>query len=743
LKLESLARCDVTTRLGVLPLWSRPGVFDGSRPLVLAIQGMFAGPDDLCGLPEALERLADVAIVRVPLADEPQLSDPSLAGFAQAISDLVSALFAARPVVLLGVSLGATAALAVKAPSLRRIVAVEPLLATGGLWPIQEPLRAELRAAPRHAGLREVIWRHFGVGPEQAEGRDHLSVLDGLSAPTDVILGGEPLEPPRQTSRFPSLVGVAERARLAAQPAVRLHLAPQAGHNVQGQASKLLTDVLFEACRRAAAEPAHDTTGLDEVLVEATSLTAARVLHWGPGGPAFAGRYLPWNPAAAVEVLGEDPAAAPDPGEAPFDALVLGAPPPAGLLERLSRLLAPGGCLVARWAPARDAGAEVLARLERCGLRLREAVDEAGVAVLRAERIDGPPPPALRLVLLACASFLMDVRTRLPARGLRADPELRVEYLVGPCSLPLAATEEPKILVLQRPADPLDQAFAQVAYAMARDWLMVIEYDDHPALTAEAVGKPYDENELKRFGMVHAVETSTEALARIFRPSNPELRVFENSVFELAPFPAEPRPRRVFYGAVSRGEFGVAVARSLAPVTAEFPDLEFVVLADRAVFEALPTANKRFEDYLTYEGYLARMAGCAVSLSPIEPKPWREMKSDAKFLDAARAGVLTIGSPLIYEGAIEHGVNGLLARRLEDWAPLLRRMLAEPEERRAMALRAWDEVRRERMFALQARARRDWYLSLWARRAELNAALLARVPGLAEAVAAETARLRG
>jgi hypothetical protein len=135
------------------------------------------------------------------------------------------------------------------------------------------------------------------------------------------------------------------------------------------------------------------------------------------------------------------------------------------------------------------------------------------------------------------------------------------------------------------------------------------------------------------------------------------------------------------------------------------------------------------------------MAQCAVSLSPIEALPGRETKSDAKFLDAARAGVVTLASPLIYEGVIRHGENGLLARQLADWAPLLRQALADPAASRAMGRRAWDYVRAERMFAGQVAQRRAWYRDLWSRRAALNDAAFARIPGLAEAVAAERTRL--
>jgi dienelactone hydrolase len=345
LKLASLARRDVTTRRGAIPLWSAPGALAGSRPLVLAVQGLLAGPDDLADLPAALGHLADVTVTRLA----PEHADP--VAFAEGLAELVDTLFAARPVVLAGVSLGAVAAMAVRARSVRRIVAVEPVLAARGL----------------------------------------SELLGDLRLPVDVLLG-RPDAPPAP-GRRPSLVGAAERAVLAAAPRVRLHLAPGAGHDVAGEASKALTALLSEACRRAAAEPAFDPEGLDEPLVEAVPLDARRVLHWGPGDRAFAGACLSWNPDAAIEALGEDPAAeAPD--GAAFDVLALGSAPPPGLLPRLAARLAAGGLLVARWAPGDDPPAEVRAELAAAGFGPAFGVDATGTGVLRARR--RPPRPLRR-----------------------------------------------------------------------------------------------------------------------------------------------------------------------------------------------------------------------------------------------------------------------------------------------------------------------------------------------------------
>ncbi|CAN7200785.1 glycosyltransferase [Phenylobacterium sp. LjRoot219] len=738
--LKTLARREVTTSLGVVPVWSRPEVAASRRPMVLALPGLFGDPEDLANLPEVVAQVADAVLLRLGDLPPSLLADGALADLARAVGEVIDRLYADRAVVVLGASIGATVALGVRAAAVRRIVAIEPILATEALWPLAEPLRGHLRSRPDDPQSRNLFWRLFGVSRERTAPRDHRQALDGLAVPVDVILGGELLGEPRAVTAFPSLVAPAERARLAALPPARLHLAPGVGHNVQADAAKLLKEVVFEACRRASAAPAYAVAGLDEALVEAAPLEARRVAHWGPGGRAFAGAYLSWNPNAEIEVLGMDPAAAPRPAE-PYDAVVLGAAPAAAVLTSLAAALRPGGHLLARWTSAQAAPPPIRAALAAAGLALREPVDAGGTGVLRACKAASARPPALRLETVAFANFLMDIRSRLPARGLRSDPELEVAYATAPHTPRPLPLDRPKVLVLQRPGPTsLEQGRALMAFAIVCGWVLVTEYDDHPVLVAEALKRPFGPGDMDRFGYTHALQTTTAPLAEVFRPHVGEVRIFENAVFELAPFPTKPAPRRVFYGAVTRGGFGVEVARSLAPVTAEFPDLEFVVLGDRAVFDALPTANKVYEDYLPYEGYLARMAGCAVSLSPIEPAPGRETKSDAKFLDAARAGVVTIASPLIYDRVIRHGENGLLAPRLEDWAPLLRQALADPVATRAMGRRAWDYVRAERMFARQVAERRDWYRDLWSRREALNRAALARMPGLAAAVAAERTR---
>jgi glycosyltransferase involved in cell wall biosynthesis len=207
---------------------------------------------------------------------------------------------------------------------------------------------------------------------------------------------------------------------------------------------------------------------------------------------------------------------------------------------------------------------------------------------------------------------------------------------------------------------------------------------------------------------------------------NPEVAAFSNCVFDLPPFAPRPGVRRVFYGALNREAFSSQIAAALEPFLASDPDVHFEVVHDRAFFDALPTTRKTFRPRRPYADYLAVMASCDVVLSPLEGLGGEAYKSDIKFLEASRAGAVMIASPAVYETTIKDGVTGFIAREPGDWAKRLSRLIAEPDLRNTIARAAWDYVKAERMMCKQVAARRDWYRSLIDRRAELDAALLAR-----------------
>ena len=158
--------------------------------------------------------------------------------------------------------------------------------------------------------------------------------------------------------------------------------------------------------------------------------------------------------------------------------------------------------------------------------------------------------------------------------------------------------------------------------------------------------------------------------------------------------------------------------------------LHFSIVADRGLFDALETPHKSFTplcDYETYQDVLARSEICFM---PLSDTPFNRCKSDLKFIEAASLRVTALASPTVYAGSIADGETGVLFRDADELAQRLVRLIANPDIGRAIADAARARVLRERMLADQVASRIAWYRSLWARRAELRAALAARVPEL-------------
>jgi len=501
----------------------------------------------------------------------------------------------------------------------------------------------------------------------------------------------------------------------------------------------VLLDALLDV---GAVPPLSDA---DRALLSRAPVGAGRVLYVGGAPTAFAAAYRRRTPWAVVTAADSLPAAS----AGPFDLVALERPAGAAA-GALAGLLAPGGSVLA------SVGAAAVAAFDQDPLAVvrltppaadGEAFDDRAADLWPLVR-EGAVPPGPLVVLarprplpeplfLRAATFaprLMDIRTRLPAQALRNDPGL-VVALSGPkFSVSDLSVDAPKVLVLQRPALVGAEAWRKaLAESLRGGWVVVMEFDDHPELVAEVKAEAVTAETWARFGYVHAVQTSTPRLAEAFGAYNPEVRIFENCAFELEPFPRRPAPRRVFYGAALRGPFAAEVAARLGPVAEAHPDVEWLVVGDRAVFDALPAARKELVPYVPYDEYLRLMGTCAVSLSPIEGRRHQDTKSDVKFVEAAARGVLTIASPTIYAETIRHGETGLIAEQASDWAPLLSGVLADERRRQLMARNAWEEVRARRMFARQAPERIAWYRSLWDRREALTAGLMERLPGLREA----------
>jgi len=489
-------------------------------------------------------------------------------------------------------------------------------------------------------------------------------------------------------------------------------------------------------------------------LIDKIPLSAAVVLLMGCGDGAIGAAFRRRNPRSRVIGIEADPqlaqrasrvlnqvyCLAPEPGPLPAlppaDCIVLAAgmvaalARPADLLAELARLLAPGGIVVFCTPPEAqhrlllDAG---LQALDAEAMQLPTADGPATQIVWRAATASVLP---LRVfsTMLPPVGGVSQVRVVEPLRALAGEPAIATSIVHRPEAVP-DMQGAPGIFILHRPALLGADGLATVRALIARGWLVVCEFDDHPSQIPIL-----HRSDVHNFDAVHAIQTSTPALAEVLARENPEVAIFPNALYHL-PEPAnftDPARLTVLFAALNREEDWPGHMEALNAAAADAGDaLHFQVIADQAFFDALTTPHKTFTPLCDYATYLEILSRCEVSFMPLRDTLFNRCKSDLKFLEAAAHRAVALASPTVYAGSIRDGENGLLFTDPQELHDRLIHMATRRDATRAMAETARQEVAGQRMLAYQMHARTRWYRSLWSRREALHAALLARVPALA------------
>ncbi len=340
--------------------------------------------------------------------------------------------------------------------------------------------------------------------------------------------------------------------------------------------------------------------------------------------------------------------------------------------------------------------------------------------------------PAERLSLastmLAPIGGVSHVRVVEPMQAMGTDPHF-TPRIVSPRTAIDQPDPPPRIFVYHRPLLAGEKGLEPVRELIAAGYVLVCEFDDHPDYI-----KVLQRPNIQNFRAVHAIQTTTEPLANVLRRENPEVAVFPNGVYELETPRNFTDPSRLtlFFAGLNREEDWPPLIGALNAVAAVAGErLNFHIVNDHGLFDALTTPHKHFTPLCDYATYLSLLAGCEFSFMPLADGPFNRCKSDLKFLEAASCGVTAIASNVVYANTIEDGRTGVLFRDARELQQKLLHLIAQPDSARAMGLAARGYVAEHRMLAYQVEKRIAWYRSLWARREALHRSLLTRVPELA------------
>jgi 2-polyprenyl-3-methyl-5-hydroxy-6-metoxy-1,4-benzoquinol methylase len=368
--------------------------------------------------------------------------------------------------------------------------------------------------------------------------------------------------------------------------------------------------------------------------------------------------------------------------------------------------------------------------LRAIGVEPQEYLNRAGPMqfIWRARRA-----PITRMVvnatMLPPQGGVSDVRVIEPLRALRTDCAIITTIAAEPDLAP-GLPDVPRIAVLHRPLLFGTAGIARVRTLLDKGYIVVSEFDDHPIFMAQ---RGVDLDQLLTFKAVHAVQTSTPALAEVLRRENPETGMFPNGVFVLPPVVnfADPNQLTMLFAAINRGDDWAPYIDSINEVARAMEGkLRFEVLHDRAFFDALDTPHKNFTPICDYNTYLQKLGSADIAFMPLADTEFNRAKSDLKFVEAGSCRVAALASRVVYENSIEHGRTGLLFHDPESLRASLLQLLAYPDAARQLGDEARNYVAENRMLAYQVADRRAWYQGLWDRREDLNAALRTRVPAL-------------
>ncbi|MGZ6047520.1 MAG: alpha/beta hydrolase [Phenylobacterium sp.] len=241
------------TRAGPLGVVGR--VHTGApRPALVVVNGAFPPKGHRHDMVDYFSGVS-VLVIDLPGMGGVPWGNPTLPELTEGLEQTLRRLLGDVPLVIFGSSTSNLVTLGLRLPNICRQVAQEPFFQTAGLWPFIASARKRMANNPANKAMARFFWEVFGIAPDRVENRDYRHLLQNIAWPTDVMVGGAPLEPERDMEFWPSFTSAEDRAALRAHPMVNLYEGPpHRGHSfgAEGQADLILKRMIHAALREAA-----------------------------------------------------------------------------------------------------------------------------------------------------------------------------------------------------------------------------------------------------------------------------------------------------------------------------------------------------------------------------------------------------------------------------------------------------------------------------------------------------------
>ncbi len=290
----------------------------------------------------------------------------------------------------------------------------------------------------------------------------------------------------------------------------------------------------------------------------------------------------------------------------------------------------------------------------------------------------------------------------------------------------------PKIMVLNRLLEKKDEnSLNRVRTLLKNEYIIIIDLDDDPSEFLEK-----DQKYNFSLSSCHAIQVSTNEIARKISHLNPEIKVFSNVIDEIGHKKNEIDNNsdiKIFFGALNRkNDWSPWIDSLNQGLSLNKKRWRFEVVYDELFYNSirLPATHKKFNPLCTYSRYLDIMSKCDICFMPLLDNSFNRCKSDLKALEAASHSLAILANPVIYNKTFKDGESARFFNDSDTLISILQNWEKNPKRIREIGIKAREYVFKNRLASQQVKKREEWYKNLWERRNEINKAILEREPEL-------------
>ncbi|WP_309646476.1 alpha/beta hydrolase, partial [Phenylobacterium sp.] len=244
---------------GELRFRRSPDTGTSGQDLLLVIPGAFRNAESIAPFADSIASYAGTVSTSLPgFGGSSPLTRNNVASFAENYLEALIRLYRDRRITIVGESLGGLVAfnLAQIAPAglKARVIALDPPLSTGKLWPVQQVLAQTFARQPSYKPLDEFARDIFGLSRDGAiADLTYFHLLEDVGVPVEVATGTVPLFPVRDPNIRPCLIDQTDVHILSALKHVRVHSIAGADHvlveSAPGECEALVRDAILSEQR--------------------------------------------------------------------------------------------------------------------------------------------------------------------------------------------------------------------------------------------------------------------------------------------------------------------------------------------------------------------------------------------------------------------------------------------------------------------------------------------------------------